>query len=463
LRSIKDTFDIIVVGAGTSGSIAARFAAQFGLNVCLIDSSEKNQVGNKVCGDGILPSIFDFLDIDHPKGEELLSLKPAIKLYSPDEKNFLIMNVPMYLVDRIKFGQKLLNEAIEAGVTQFLDKTRAIDLVYEENSIVGIKVRLNNGKKNVLKAKIIIDASGYYSPLRRNIRSEIILKEVPKWDSVLCYREIIQFTKEEKPPFDLNYSTLIIDPGQRTPGGYIWYFPKTEKIVNIGLGTFMHYKGLVKEFFHKYALKNYIKTANFEILSSAGCVVPLRRPLPSCVDNGIIFVGDAACHVNPASGAGIDTGMKAGYFAALVIKEAIDEGDCSIHKLWDYNHMIMKEFGAAHASSDVVRLFFQHSPSEDINFVINKKLLNGNDITDLWLHGILELSLTKLAKRFIKGITRPKLMLKLNSLLKNMKKIYNHYQNYPKKMEQFENWRNQETKLFEKIYSKFINQKDFNS
>ena len=85
----KLNFDVIVVGAGTSGAIAARFAAQQGLKVCLIDSNTRSEIGNKVCGDGVLTTIFDFLHISPPKGDEFLSLKRGFRLYSPDQKSSL--------------------------------------------------------------------------------------------------------------------------------------------------------------------------------------------------------------------------------------------------------------------------------------------------------------------------------------------------------------------------------------
>ena len=453
MQTINETYDIIVVGAGTSGSIAARFAAQFGLNVCLIDACEQHQIGNKICGDAVDPSIFDYLNIT--MGDEILTLNSELRLYTPDDKNYLSLDVPMCFVDRVRFGQKLFKEAIDAGNVKFMDNTRAIDLVYDENFVTGVQVKRKNEERKTLKAKIIIDASGFHSPLRRNIKSTFIPKEVSKWDSTICYREIIKYTKEKTPPFP--YPILIVDPGQRTPGGYLWIFPKSDNIVNIGLGTFMHYKGLVKTYFQKYARNYFIKNDDIEILSSAGCVVPLRRPLPSCADNGIMLVGDAACHVNPANGGGIDKGMKAGYYAALVAKDAIDAGDCSLNKLWDYNYRIMTDFGAAHASADVMRLYFQHSSSDDINFIIGKKILNGNDIADLMHHGLVNLNSVKMIKKFVKGISRPKLLLKLNSLSRSMKKINTHYKNYPKSVELFEKWNQKEIIMFKKIYSQFIN------
>ena len=39
MENIQKNFDVIIVGAGTGGTTAARFAAKKGLNVCLIDSN----------------------------------------------------------------------------------------------------------------------------------------------------------------------------------------------------------------------------------------------------------------------------------------------------------------------------------------------------------------------------------------------------------------------------------------
>ena len=75
-------YDIVIVGAGTSSTIAARFAASNGLKVCLIDANKKEEIGNKVCGDVVLTSIFDFLKIDPPQANEILSMKKMIKLYN---------------------------------------------------------------------------------------------------------------------------------------------------------------------------------------------------------------------------------------------------------------------------------------------------------------------------------------------------------------------------------------------
>ena len=64
-------FDLIVVGAGTGGTTAARFAAQKGLDVCLLDSKPREKIGEKICGDAVGTEIFELLKIPVPKDDEL--------------------------------------------------------------------------------------------------------------------------------------------------------------------------------------------------------------------------------------------------------------------------------------------------------------------------------------------------------------------------------------------------------
>jgi flavin-dependent dehydrogenase len=169
-----------------------------------------------------------------------------------------------------------------------------------------------------------------------------------------------------------------------------------------------------------------------------------------------MFVGDAACHVDPANGGGIDVRMRAGYYAAQVAKKAIYANNYSLNTLWDYNSFIMSDFGAKHAVSDIIRLFFQYKPSKDLNFIIKKNILTDSDISKLWFHGELDLNFKANFKIVIKGITRPRLLLELKSLTKYMNKVINLYKNYPKSVKSFEKWREQEKSLFEAIYLKFI-------
>jgi len=455
MENIQKSFDVIVVGAGTGGTTSARFASQNGLKVCLIDSKEQTQIGNKICGDAVGTEIFEFLDIAPPNGTELSCYIKGGKLYSPNLKKCITLTDPKqagYVVNRLKFGQRLLNEALDAGVNQFLDRTMVLNLIYKGDSISGIKVKLKNGEKAELKAKIIIDASGFYSPLRRKIKGTYVEKDIPKQDSILCYREIIEFPSKDQEVVDPEFITIVLDQ-ERAPGGYVWYFPKNESSINIGLGVFMDYKGKVRQYYQKYVYDEFINTSNIKIISSGGGVVPVRRPLWSCAESGIMFVGDSACQVNPLHGGGIDPSMRGGYYAAMTAVEAMDVGDFSLNQLWPYNHRIMTTFGAEFASLDLLRIALQKLSNTSLNFGLEKELLSSGEILDIASKGRIDLNIFDMTLKFIRGISDPKLLLDLNFLRLNMNKISEHYKKFPKEINQFNTWKEKIIHIYDLIKS----------
>ena len=461
MENSQKTFDVIIVGAGTGGSIASRFAAKKGLSVCLIDSKEKKEIGNKICGDAVGNDVFDYLQIKHPQDNELSCNIKGAKLYSPDLKKCIDLTDPKqagYIVNRIEFGQRLLNEALDAGVEQFMDKTMALDLKYTQNTVSGVKVKLENGEKAELHSKILIDASGFYSPLRKKVKSNLIEKEILKEDSILCYREIIKFSPQELNITNPDYISIILNR-DKAPGGYIWYFPKNESSLNIGLGTFMNLKGKVKDLYHQNVFNEFIKTSKYEIISSGGGVVPVRRPLWSCIDNGIMFVGDSACQVNPLHGGGIDPSMRGGFHAANTALNAIEKGDYSAKTLWNYNHKVMTSFGAEFASLDLLRMTLQILPNEDLNFALRQDLVSGEEILEISSTGEFKLPVPDLVSKALKGITKPNLLLDLNYLRIRMNEISKLYKNFPINIENFELWKRRVIEVYDKIKKMLINTK----
>ncbi len=454
-------FDVIIVGAGTGGTTAARFTAKKGLNVCLIDRKKREDIGDKICGDAVGNEIFDMLKINHPKDEELSCHIKGAKLYSPNLKKCITIVDPKqagYIVNRLEFGQRLVNEALDAGVNKFLDKTMVLDLLYKNGTINGVQVKLENGEKANLRANIIIDASGFYSPLRKKVRSSLIEKDVLREDSILCYREIVKFSPKDHEVQDPDYITLILDQ-EKAPGGYIWYFPKNESSVNIGIGAFMDYRGKVKDLYKMNVYNEFIKTSKVDILSSGGGVVPVRRPLWSCADNGFILVGDSACQVNPLHGGGIDPSMRAGYYAANSAVHAIENNNSSINELWDYNYNVMTSFGAEFASLDLLRIVLQSLSNEELNFGLERDLLTGEEILDISSSGELNLSLVDMAVKAFKGISNPNLLLDLNYLRIRMNEISKLYKNFPKNLNQFSNWKEKVIEIYDKIKKMIVSTK----
>ena len=112
-RKLLEKYDVVVVGAGTGGCLAAKTTAKAGYKVCMIDRKTKLRIGDKVCGDAIGKHHFDKIGIAHPSGKELDQKIEGIKVYSPDmetEVNVQGEGVHGYLVNRLFFGQNLIKE-----------------------------------------------------------------------------------------------------------------------------------------------------------------------------------------------------------------------------------------------------------------------------------------------------------------------------------------------------------------
>ncbi len=453
MSGTSEEYDVVVVGAGTGGAIAARFAAEKGLKVCLIDSKERSQIGNKICGDGVGSEIFDFLNINHPKGDELACDIKGVKMYSPNLQKCLTMVDPKqagYVVNRIEFGQRLVNEALDAGVRNFYDNTMALKLLYKGDTVTGLKVKSKHDGVSELRSKIVVDASGYYSPLRTQIKHPLVEKELSKADSILCFREIVNFPKKDQLVKDHEYITIVLDQ-KRAPGGYVWYFPKSEYSVNIGLGMFMDYKGKVKEYYQKHVFNEYIKSPHYEIESSGGGVVSVRRPLWSCAENGLMLVGDSGYHVNPLHGGGIDPSMRAGLYAANAAVDAVEAGDYSLNKLWAFNTDVMTTFGSQFASLDLLRMVLQVLTNEELNFGLDKGLLTENEILNIAETGHIDLSIMDMVSKAIKGLSNSKLLLDLNYLRIRMNEVSKIYRKFPSDINKFPEWKNKVVQVYNNL------------
>ncbi|MEM2874894.1 MAG: NAD(P)/FAD-dependent oxidoreductase, partial [Candidatus Hadarchaeales archaeon] len=120
------------------------------------------------------------------------------------------------------------------------------------------------------------------------------------------------------------------------PGGYAWFFPKGEDTANVGLGVLgsraerrpIEY---LKDFVKKMA---HISCGKVVEINAGG--VPVSGPISQTVKDNLLVVGDAARQVNPLTGGGIDSAMRAGAIAGEVAAKAVKEGDTSEKRLMEY-------------------------------------------------------------------------------------------------------------------------------
>lgn len=448
-------FDVIVVGAGTAGCMAAKTVAEADLEVCLIDRKRKEDIGEKVCGDAIGKHHFDNLGLDYPVGDELEREIGGAKIYPPNlEKVVRIKGTGLYafMVNRRLFGQRMLKDAINAGST-LLDSVQVLEPIVREGFVVGVLAKdLRTQKNTRLHSKVVVDASGFSAVLRKKLPPELgIDTDIDKEDIEICYREIRKLREQlAEPDFGDMYFNQDV-----TPGGYCWVFPEGGNKVNVGLGVAMfHGFPNPKRQLYDFVLSKSLFKGSV-LMKGGGGHLPTRRALYCMTGNGIIIVGDAACQTNPIHGGGIGPSMIGGAHAGETIIEAIEDGDVGQGALWPYNIRYLKSYGAKQAGLDVFRLFLQGLSNEDLNDGLKHRLITEEDLLKASTGEDVGLNITEKTIRVFRGLRRLRLLKNLREATSLMKKVKAWYQDYPTSPQGFEKWKKGIQNLFEEAELKF--------
>ena len=322
-----DKYDAIVVGAGTAGCLAAKTIAEKGLKVCIVEKKPKTEIGEKICGDALGEHHLKFLGLEKPTGGELEAKIDGIKIYSPDENTvFTIADKDFvgYLLNRHLFGQWLLKKATDSGAL-LQDNMNFRSPIIEKGAVVGISAKnMKTGKVAELRSKVVVDATGYFGMVRKQLPAEMgIDREIDNADVEACYREIRQLKQETE---NTRFCEIYLNQ-KASPGGYVWIFPKGGARVNVGIGACMRKTGYPnpKEQLYATAFKKPMFDGSL-VLTGGAWFDPVRRPIDNMVGNGVMLVGDAASLVNPIHGGGIGPSMLSGYFAGQQIVEALCKG-----------------------------------------------------------------------------------------------------------------------------------------
>ncbi len=455
-----EKYDVIVVGAGTAGCLTAKTSAKAGLKVCLLDSKQREKIGEKVCGDAVGKHHFDELSLAIPKGEELRNRIKGIRIHSPDTKTvFEVTNERFYgfILNRHAFGQRLLNEAVDAGAI-LKDSTIVTEPVVYQNFVRGVKTKDQKTNDKVeLKSNVVIEASGFSAVLRKKLPPEIgVDSEVQNEDVEGCYREIRVLSETEG---DLEFCDIYLDQ-TITPGGYYWVFPQGEKRVNVGLGVSMT-PGFPnpKERLYKDVISKPLFQGSRILTGGAWCV-PTRRPLNCMTGNGLILVGDAACQVNPIHGGGIGSSMMGGKIAGETITNALEKGNVSREGLWNYNAKYMRAYGAKQAGLDIFRLFLLKSVGNtEINYGMKYHLITQDDVLAASMGEDLHLNISEKTRRAFRGFGQLSMLIRLRDAAKLLKEVKAHYLNFPASPEEFPAWQNRVNKLFEEAHKRLRKKK----
>ena len=357
---MKDRYDVLIIGAGPAGSIAAKTAAEKGLDVLLIE--KRQEIGDPVrCAEGVSKvHLKKHVEID--KKWICADLKGS-RIYAPDgtkiEMSEKIAGGEVgYVLERKVFDRALAEQAAKAGA-EVRVKTRATDLIIEDGFVKGAKL-MHLGKEYNVHARIVIGADGVESKVGRWAGIDTCLKPI---DIETCAQYIVAGIN-----IDQEYCEFYVG-NDIAPGGYVWIFPKGDGKANVGIGVLGNKTGKFKprpvDYLNAFLEKKFPDAKIVEMVFGG---VPVSGSIEKTSANGLMLVGDAARQSDPVTGGGILNAMNAGKLAGEAAYEAISAGDVSLKKLEElYEKRWRATIGHAIDLSLIVKNCFINISDEDLN------------------------------------------------------------------------------------------------
>lgn len=326
---MEKEYDVIVVGAGPAGSTAAYSAAREGASVLVID--RRRELGVPVqCGEALAEDALNELGI-RPDPRWALCRTNAVKIVSPSGIEVRIAEKSVtgkvgYILDRKVFDKFLAMRAAREGA-DVLVNTYAYGPVTEDGKMVGVKTCGPLGNVE-FRGRVIVAADGVGSRVARwaGINTALKLDDIESG---------IQFQMVGVRPEDTSLMEFYFG-SKIAPGGYAWFFPKGDDVANVGLGVL----GSRAERRPIEYLRDFVSrmphTSCGKVMEINAGGVPVSGPVYQTVKENLLVVGDAARQVNPLTGGGIDSAMRAGTIAGEVAARAVKEGDTSEKRLMEY-------------------------------------------------------------------------------------------------------------------------------
>ena len=298
--------DVVVVGGGVAGSVAARFAAKGGFKTLLVERFKTPR--NKPCS-GIQFQYFEKLIGEKIPREKLCRNELfKVEMITPKGK---VLKGKMKMLNfwRSTFDSWLNSLAANAGA-DFRDNTSLIDFVESKDKII-VKIATENMRSEV-KASYLIGADGMLSKIRRKMQPQDFDKKA-SGATVNYY-----FVGDA----NLDPNTLYMFYNREfCPLMFAWVYLKDDKWV-IGTGANENPSEYADRFFNyvkeKYELRG-------EIVKKEGFSSTLKSTV-YLGEERILMVGDAAGLVDLYRGVGMDNAALSGRLAVKAITKAEEEG-----------------------------------------------------------------------------------------------------------------------------------------
>ena len=288
---MTNTYDVIVIGAGPSGSVAAYVAAKLGLRVLLLDRFRFPRI--KPCGGGLTQKSVALLrDLGIELNDVIRGTCRRVVVVNSAGSFLITDDEPIIsVVSRDEFDNYLLSNALEMGAEYVIDRVVRVNVHGDYADVVGMN--------NTYTGKYVIAADGANSVIAKQLGNDI------RRNTAMAFMTIARG--------DYLNDLCMIDM-TRIKWGYSWVFPRGNEEYDVGIGS-IHWDN------YRDALVKYVSDVRLREGEIRGHPIPIKAR-DKIVSKRIALVGDAAGLADPTTGEGIFYAMYSGALAALALRNS---------------------------------------------------------------------------------------------------------------------------------------------
>lgn len=359
---------VVVVGAGPSGSSAAFYMRKKGLDVLLVDKETFPR--EKICGDAYqratLEPILREMGIYEEMEREVRYSSKFIRQIGPGEEEVVFkLEKSEWIIPR-RIGDDIIRRAAVREGADWLPGFEATELIIKKGQVKGVKGIYNN-EEMVIEADITVIANGSHSMLGKQLG---IFNDDPSlfmyairgnWinvENLVPGTSVWIYDPDWMPVVDQK----LCDDNFFQP---MWIGCLDQEGTKASVGCCVS-EGLLKghgmsidEYFnywkeHSIAGQRYLKNA-INIDGMKGWRLPCSTKMEKNYAAGAFVIGDAASGPDPCYYYGIAPGMFGGKFAADVAEEAFAENDFSEEKFSTFHKRLGEMFDPIWAQYAAIR------------------------------------------------------------------------------------------------------------
>jgi flavin-dependent dehydrogenase len=347
--------DVIVVGGGPAGSVAAAFLAGRGHRVLLLDKARFPR--HKACSEYVNPAGARMLaqlglkrDLDALGAHRV----EAMLIHAPGGSRFLadfgavVPGCHAVGLSRYRLDALLLDRARDAGV-QVREGGHVRDVVVAGGRVRGVEATVD-GVRETLCAPLVIGADGRHGAVSRALALDVPLAWPRRTGLVAHYRGVSGLD---------HWGEMHV-----ARHGYAGLAPLEDGLTNVAFvadsAAVAGRAGPLDAFFTDGLARIpavAAKLAGAERVGGIRGLGPMARRARRVAGDGFLLVGDAASFLDPFTGDGIHDAMRGALLAAPVADAALRAGDTLERRLAPYGSARRRAFWAKRQVCWLVQAF----------------------------------------------------------------------------------------------------------